>query len=198
MPTVRLATHHELPQVGALLAAAFADDPIWNHLSPDAARWNKRAPGWYTAYATANHHGPSEVLVDDEVRGAAVWASPGHWRPSLRETLRVALPSFGLFGRGTITAMRTLGAVEKCHPRDPEHWYLAILGTHPAHQGHGVGSALITAITDRCDEQGLGSYLESSKEGNVPYYERHGFVVQERIRPGDGPPMWTMWRDPRA
>jgi len=198
VPTVRLATHHELPQVGANLAAAFADDPVWNHLSPGTARWDKRAPGWFTADATARHVGIGEVLVDDQLRGAALWAAPGHWRPTLRETARVALPSLRLFGVGTVTAMRTLSAVEKRHPRDPEHWYLAILGTHPAHQGHGVGSALITAITDRCDEQGLASYLESSKEANVPFYERHGFVVQETFRLGDGPPMWTMWRDPKA
>jgi len=198
VPTVRPATPDELPQVGANLAAAFADDPVWNHLSPGSARWDRRAPAWFTADARAHHVGTSEVLVDDQLRGAALWASPGHWKPTLAETLRVAVPSFRLFGTGTISAIRTLAAVEKRHPREPEHWYLAILGTHPAHQGHGIGSALIRAITDRCDDQGLPSYLESSKEANVPFYERHGFVVQERFRLGDGPAMWSMWRDPKA
>jgi hypothetical protein len=39
--------------------------------------------------------------------------------------------------------------------------------------------------------------LETEKEANVPYYERHGFVVAESgTLPLDGPHFWTMWRDP--
>ena len=50
-----------------------------------------------------------------------------------------------------------------------------------------------------CDREGLPCYLESSKERNVPFYRRHGFeVVQEVSLPGDGPSIWTMWREPQG
>lgn len=132
-----------------------------------------------------------------EVRGAAIWSPPGRWKGTASEAVAIAVPSARLFRSNLPRAIRLLTQMERAHPADPPHWYLAVLGTDPAHQGAGVGSALIRAITDRCDAHGLGAYLESSKEQNVPFYARHGFEVVERVDPGGQPPTWTMWRDPR-
>jgi predicted N-acetyltransferase YhbS len=86
--------------------------------------------------------------------------------------------------------------MDKTHPREP-HWYLAVLGTDPPHQGKGVGAALMTPVLARCDAEGTGAYLESSKPDNVPYYERFGFRVTGQIDMPKGPTMWPMWRDPQ-
>jgi hypothetical protein len=44
----------------------------------------------------------------------------------------------------------------------------------------------------------MPAYLESSKEKNVPFYERNGFKVRERFEvPNGGPPIWLMWREPQ-
>jgi hypothetical protein len=42
----------------------------------------------------------------------------------------------------------------------------------------------------------MSCYLESSKESNVPFYERFGFKVIGEIHLLRGPTMWKMWRDP--
>jgi ribosomal protein S18 acetylase RimI-like enzyme len=89
-----------------------------------------------------------------------------------------------------------LGA-QRLHPEDPPHWYLAILGTDPSAQGRGLGSAMMGPILEGCDREGLGAYLESSKERNVDFYARHGFRVTGERRLPRGPRLWPMWRDPR-
>jgi ribosomal protein S18 acetylase RimI-like enzyme len=93
-------------------------------------------------------------------------------------------------------ALRGLGLMERSHPREP-HWYLAFVGTDPDHRGRGAGRAVIDPVLARCDAEGLGAYLESSKPENLPYYERFGFVVTGRIDLPGGPPVWPMWRGPR-
>ncbi|CAN5621354.1 GNAT family N-acetyltransferase [soil metagenome] len=198
MLTVRSATPDELPRVGATLAAAFADDPVWTWLASPRATWSTRASAWFAAEAKVQLAGHGEVLVDDQLRGAALWSSPGHWQARPRDSVALLLPSLRLFRSRSIRGLRTITAMEDAHPRARLHWYLAILGTDPAHQGHGVGSALIGAITDRCDEQGLPAYLESSKEQNVPFYVRHGFEVTGVLERPEAPPMWLMWREPKG
>lgn len=85
---------------------------------------------------------------------------------------------------------------DRHHPKEP-HWYLQMLGTEPEWQGKGIGSSLLAPILDRCDRTGERVYLEASKEKNIPFYARHGFVVTEEMHVPKGPTMWAMWRDPR-
>ncbi len=202
MPEVRTATAAELPAVGRSLAAAFADDPVWEWLVSPKADWARHAPAFYAAEAglRLDRTDPEAgmVLVDQELRGAALWAGPGKWRTTLRQTMRIALPSMRIFRGGVVRSLKVLGVVERHHPDDVPHWYLNYLGTHPDHQGHGIGSALIEPVTERCDTEGLGAFLESSKESNIAFYARHGFEVTERLDLPGGPPMWLMWRDPKG
>ena len=195
MPEVRPATLRELPAVGRVLAAAFAGDPLWSWMASPRADWDARAAAWFAAEAKIHLAGAGEVLVDHELGGAAIWAGPDHWKVSPMASRGLLLPSLGLFRGRSRRALAAVTTLERHHPEREPHWYLAILGTDPSRQGRGVGSALIRAVTDRCDEQGLGAYLESSKEENVAFYARHGFEVRRELPLRGGPPLWLMWRD---
>lgn len=197
MTNVRSATPDDLKAVGRSLARAFEDDPVWTYLSAPGGRRLDRTAAWFTAEARAQLAGHGEVLVDDQVRGAAIWAPPNHWKSTLAETARIAPASLNLFRSRIVRTLRTQATMEKRHPLEPPHWYLYILGTDPAHKGRGVGGSLIAAVTERCDTEGLGAYLESSKESNLAFYGRHGFAVAEQVDLPGGPPIWRMWRDPR-
>jgi ribosomal protein S18 acetylase RimI-like enzyme len=100
-----------------------------------------------------------------------------------------------LVGLGIFTRLRGLVEAERHHPGTP-HWYLGVLGIDPDHQGKGLGSELLGPVLQRCDTDGLGAYLESSKQANLAFYGRHGFEVTDKITLGKGPPIWGMWRDP--
>ncbi|WP_214326577.1 GNAT family N-acetyltransferase [Nonomuraea sediminis] len=110
-------------------------------------------------------------------------------------TLPCNLPLLGrVFGRRLLTTARALGAVDARHPAEP-HWYLAVLGTDPAAQGQGLGRALLESGLARSDATGLPAYLETTKEQNVPFYERFGFHVRDHLTlPTNGPHAWLMWR----
>jgi ribosomal protein S18 acetylase RimI-like enzyme len=100
-------------------------------------------------------------------------------------------------GRHTVRALRALTHVEGRHPKEP-HWYLGVLGTRTAAQGKGIGSALLAPVLERCDDEGIPAYLESSKHSNIAFYRRHGFEVTGEIAlPSGGPSVWPMWRDPQ-
>lgn len=194
MPQIREATTEDLPAIGQALAEAFEGDPVWRFLVPRRAGWQQRAARYFAADARNRlRHG--SVHVDTGLTGAALWASPGAWRPSIADLARELPPGFGLFGVRTPRALRVLTQLEKVHPSTPHH-YLALLGTSPASQGRGIGSALVAQVTGQADLEAVPCYLESSKEQNIAFYARHGFEVTGQIDLRGGPPVWAMWREP--
>ena len=196
MPTVRHAKDEELATVGRVLARAFVGDPIWTWMAPPGS-WGHSIALWFEAEVRHRVAAGAEIFVDEDVRGAALWARPGAWSDTFGYNLQMAGPSLRAF-RGRLRRAFVLGAaLAKVHPREP-HWYLGYLGTDPAHQGSGVGSTLISGVTDLCDEQGLPAYLESSKESNLAFYARHGFEARDPLTPGGSPEIWPMWREPRT
>jgi GNAT superfamily N-acetyltransferase len=116
---------------------------------------------------------------------------PERWEVGARDSFEIArlllTPRLPLLFTG-------FQRVETAHPHRPPHFYLAVLGTDPSRQGHGIGSALLQPVLDLCDRDGVPVYLESSKESNVAFYARHGFRVTAEVRLPKGPPMWPMWR----
>lgn len=197
---VRVATAADLPELSRVLGRAFDDDPVMNFVI------TKRpvAPRAELLLGTmARLHLDDDsvyVAVDPAtgaVLGAAVWGPPGHWRVPTTAYVRHLprlLKAVGLRGIGKVGV---LAAMEKRHPREPHH-YLAIIGTDPDHQGKGIGAALLQPVLDRCDEEGLPAYLESSKESNVGYYARYRFDVTAPFTLKGGPTLYFMWRDARS
>jgi ribosomal protein S18 acetylase RimI-like enzyme len=82
------------------------------------------------------------------------------------------------------------------HPKEP-HWYLPLIGTDPAKQGNGHGSALLLHALAICDREKLPAYLEASSPRNIPLYRRHGFESLGSIQVGNSPVITPMLRQPR-
>jgi ribosomal protein S18 acetylase RimI-like enzyme len=179
------------------LARAFQDDPV--------ARWAWR-PDRLRPPALERFHGirmrqllmDTEVWTTSELDCAALWAPPRRWRKTLRQeaSLGACFLRPRLIWRMPLVAV-AWDRLERTHPATPDHWYLAVLGTDPSAQGRGRGSALLNPVLERCDLDGMGAYLESSKERNIDFYARHGFRVVEELRLLRGPRVWRMWREPR-
>ena len=193
---VRLATVDDDLAVSAALARAFADDPLMEHLVPERRR-DARMERFFR-FEVGSIRPRGRIYTTPDRAGAALWAEPGRWQLRIREVLASAPTMAWVIGTRFARGLRVLSQIEARHPTDVPHWYLGVLGTDPAHQGKGVGSALLAPVLDECDRDGVGAYLESSKESNIPFYARHGFEVTEEIALPGGPSVWGMWRDPRT
>jgi ribosomal protein S18 acetylase RimI-like enzyme len=193
---VRIATRGDVQPIAESLALAFDDDPVMEFLFPNRDSRSGRLVRFFRTALLAQHLRHATCFTDAERAGAALWDPPGHWRVTFGQLLRAAPGFVAALGTRLPVGLRTLATVERVHPTVP-HYYLAVLGTRPERQGRGLGSSLLQPVLRRCDEQGIGAYLESSKERNIPFYRRHGFEVTGEIRLPDGPLVWSMWRDPR-
>ncbi|MGB7588865.1 MAG: GNAT family N-acetyltransferase [Solirubrobacterales bacterium] len=181
-----------------MLARSFLDDPVavWS-CRPDALRPAVLERFHATRLRQLLPH--NEIWTTPELTSAALWAPPDCWQTTLRQDVAFArcLLHPRLIARAPLVATGLLG-VERKHPRRPLHWYLAVLGTDPAAQGQGLGSAVLRPVLEQCDADGVDAYLGSSKERNIDFYARHGFRVTTEDRLPRGPRMWRMWRDARA
>jgi len=194
---IRPATRADIPSIARTLAAAFVDDPVKQHLTGLPHVPPERSLAFFDAFThiqLAHEH----VYVTEGGEAAALWSPPGEWKVPVRQIVRWSPRFVKMYGRRFLPNLKVLLALEGLHPTEP-HYYLEFVGVHPDHQRKGFGIALLEPMVERADREGVGMYLENSKEKNLAFYGRHGFQVRaETHLPGrNGPPAWLMWRDPK-
>jgi ribosomal protein S18 acetylase RimI-like enzyme len=194
--TLRPARDEDVEPLAGVLARAFDDDPVtrWVYASDRRrAYWATRFFGWQLRRLLAQ----DVTWTTDDRAGAAIWALPGQWRESPRETVDLFRATLlGVLPR-LPRVLPGLAQVERRHPEE-RHLYLSVLGVDPGRQGEGVGSRLIQPGLQLCDREGLPAYLETGKERNLAFYGRHGFHVVDELHLPKGPPVWFLWRDPTS
>jgi GNAT superfamily N-acetyltransferase len=190
-PSVERVSEADVTRLATVLARSFLDDPVtcWAY-DREATRFQRSERFFELRLRTLIKQEVSYTTLDRE--GAALWALPGKWMVPLGETLKLMV---GVGPRRLPLVGRGLAMVERRHPKE-RHFYLAVLGTDPDHQGRGIGSALLRPVLDICDSDRIPAYLETGKERNLAFYGRHGFEVTERLELPKGPPIWLMWRNP--
>ncbi len=198
--SVRPATGDDVLGVARVLADAFHDDPLMSWIVPDEHARPGALQRMFVVGLRFHHLGLGGVEVTDgpsgRLAGAAVWNPPGRWQASHAAQLLSVPAELLALGRAARLAGVVDDALAQAHPAEP-HWYLSEIGTGRQARGLGHGSALLRSRLQRCDAEGTPAYLESSKRGNLPYYERFGFVTTGEIRVPDGPSLWGMWREPQ-
>lgn len=197
---VRSAHKPDITALAQTLGRAFHDDPVSVWMLPDAASRTAQLSKFFATSTRYHHLGGGGVQLACEgptVGAAALWDPPNRWKQSTVSQLRMVPALIWSFGRHIARGKSIDALLSANHPEEP-HWYLAVIGSDPAVRGRGFGQAVMQPRLDRCDAEHCPAYLESSKEENVPYYERFGFqVIGEITLPDGGPTLWRMWREPR-
>lgn len=166
----------------ATLAEAFWDDPAMGIVAPDERKRGRVGP-WFWGMIVEYGLRWGEVWADDEAFAVAVWFPPGVTWTTLRG-LRAGMAELP-FRLGLRPARQYLAwtsvFAQLHHVVEGPHWYLVAIGTRPARQGRGLGSALVEVGTARADAAALPCYLETATEANVAFYRKRGFEVTGQV-----------------
>lgn len=181
-------------QAGAIgvLTLAFGVDPMARWSLPDPAKYLAAFSSIAKAFGGSAFEKGTAYIANGST-GAALWLPPG--AKSDEESLK------RLFDENTDDDIKAdmqviFEQMEKFHPTE-QHWYLPMIGVDPAHQGAGIGSALLAEGLKAVDRDGLVAYLESSNPRNISLYQRHGFEVIGEIQSGSSPVLRPMLRKAR-
>lgn len=187
---VRRPDAGELPELAALLAAAFYEDPVFAWCFPDRGARQRVLPAVFGTFVDAYHGLGETYTVGDQAAGAV--CAPPAGEPD-EQRLAALAEVAGDYAERTFAVSESMNAE---HPHEP-HYYVLFIATRPALQSRGLGSAVLTRLLERCDRDGVPAYLDATSERNRRLYRRHGFEVRYEARIPGGPAFWPMWREPR-
>jgi ribosomal protein S18 acetylase RimI-like enzyme len=191
-PRIRIVRAGDVQRAVSVQVTAFSADPIMRWMWPEPRAYLRHFPDLVHGFGGAAFaHGAAHVT--DAFLGGTLWLPPGV-APDEEALERLIDETIAEPAKSEVSSI--LEQMSAAHPKEP-HWHLAFIGVDPAHQGKGIGAALLQHTLARVDEQHLHAYLESSNPANVSLYRRHGFEVIREIRVGGAPPVIPMLRVPR-
>jgi GNAT superfamily N-acetyltransferase len=182
---------HDRGRAISTITLAFAFDPVARWLFQDADDYLSLWPRFVEAYGGGAIASGAGHATED-LSAVALWLPPG---VSPDEGRLVELLHAGVGNARRADADAAFEEMDAYHPAH-DHYYLTLAGVDPPLQGRGIGSVLLRAGLDRCDEQGLPAYLEATSARSRDLYARHGFEELGVIQNGGMPPMWPMLRPP--
>jgi GNAT superfamily N-acetyltransferase len=202
-----MATHVEIgalapARVGEaveMFARAFFENPAWLWTLPEVDR-RKRVLRFFYRAALQYAFRRGEILATaGSVRGGAILLPPGRSLLDAGGLLRAGLWQLpARAGLASFARFRAQGRgfrARQQHDAPAQHVYLWEIAVDPSHQSRGIGSAVLGAITRRCDAVGAPIYVDTTDPRNLPFYARHGFhVVHHGTFPNGGCQYWTLVR----
>jgi ribosomal protein S18 acetylase RimI-like enzyme len=187
----------QIAAAGAMLAAAFHDDPLQMHIFPDACERAQRSPAQFSVLVRQGSLS-GEVLASEAMTGVSVWMPPGveigadeAARSGFRELpALMGSEAFGRFGR-------VLDYLSATPVAPGPTWYLMIVGVRPELRRRGRGRELLAPIMARADRDGAPIHLDTARPEAKAFYEKLGFrVARDCVDPGSGVRFWSCVRDP--
>ncbi|PPR04065.1 hypothetical protein CVT24_010640 [Panaeolus cyanescens] len=205
----------DIPKAAQTYCDAFRDDPMINYLDA-GRRSNERLRKFYVSTILRVHR-YSHILSTIDHGVAISSAKPAHFKPKTADKLldcfvqltqhvgrskeqRKRLKEYNTKMKKALEETPELGENIK------DMILVELLATSPESQGHGYGTALLSALTLIADVLRQKSWLTSSNIKNTAFYNSHGFVTVKDIILGDDNPCWEgspivvklMVRNPRV
>lgn len=120
-----------------------------------------------------------EVYVSDDRRACALVLYPDKKKSTLWLDLKLIFSAIGIAGIGE--AMEREKLIKAKQPGSP-FYYLWFIGVDPLCQHKGIGTKLLRELIADANAQSRPVLLETSTLENLPWYEKVGFKVYDKLR----------------
>jgi len=195
-------TKKDIPKAVECLKDAFKNDPLWTEVFKNDPDKDHALSAFFMIPLLYGMKFGKVYATSPEIEGVAVWAPGKYANMTMWGMLRCGALSYGTkFGKETVRNLsivsQQLGPARKRLMKNKPYIYLMIIGVSSAAQEKGVGSKIMDTIKEECARECLHLYLETEKEENIAFYEKHGLtVLQKIVLPKINLPMWQMSRQP--
>jgi len=192
----------QLESIATTVALSFADDPVWRWMfSGDQSPMTTEQMMALARYLVDSMVAPREIHGFRHHRCVALWHPPVSDTPNdhdqqieqQRNAAFVAQVASLLHDPAAVGEFSA--ALHAHRPLEP-NWYLGVIGTHPDHQGKGLGAQVLRSMHSRTDALGVATYLESSNPANHSFYRQNGYTETTEFSGGGSPALLGFWRDP--
>ena len=196
-------TKEDIPKAVKTLKDAFSTDPLWEEVFKEDLDKERTLTAFFTCPLLYGMKFGKACATSPSAEGVAVWVPGKYADMGMWGMLRSGALFYGMkMGKQSVQKLaivsKQTGQKRKKLMRNQAYAYLTIIGISSAAQGNGFGSKLMDTIKQECDHEGLNLYLETEKEENISFYEKHGLTVLEKITlPQLDLPMWLMLRKPQ-
>ncbi|MEJ5223720.1 MAG: GNAT family N-acetyltransferase [Anaerolineales bacterium] len=172
-------------QISALYGRAFFHDPLYAYIIPDDAV-RESLVGWEMGRVARYCLRFGEVYATPGLTGCACWLPPGQTDFTQDRMDQVGMDDAATRLGPEAAARYEIFVAESEHYHHQvapgPHWYLVVLGVEPAHQGRGLGRALLQPVLARADAGGTRSIWKQQMK--VTWVFTPGLALQSKPRRG--------------
>ena len=122
-----------------------------------------------------------DIFLTDDRKGCALIVMPDKKKTTFKSIMLDAKLALSVIGLSNIKkAMNRESRINKLHPEEP-FYYLWFIGVDPAEQNNGIGTKLLKHLINEAKSKQKPVYLETSTLKNIPWYEKFGFTVYDKL-----------------
>ena len=177
---MKRAEYKDKEQIVDILAASFDDNKSVNYIvKQDKKRSERMKKLMEYSFDVCNLFG--DIFLSEDKKGCALIVMPDKKKTTLKSILLDAKLATTVIGLSNIKkAMNRESKINKLHPKKP-FYYLWFIGVEPTEQNKGIGTKVLIDVINEAKMKGRPIYLETSTLKNIPWYEKFGFTVYNKL-----------------
>ena len=174
------AEYKDKARIVDILASSFDDNKSVNYIvKQDRKRAQRMRKLMEYSFDVCYLFG--DVFLTDDKKGCALIVLPDQKKTNLKSILLDAKLAISCVGLSNIKkAMDRESKINKIHPKGLMY-YLWFIGVDPKEQNKGIGSRLLKEVIEEGASKKRPIYLETSTLKNLPWYEKFGFTIYNKL-----------------